>query len=97
MPIKWSALEVGQAMSEVEAQYNLAISFLDEAKAKAEEARKIAHLPQYMDQRLVRLVFTIERCSDIKAAAQSVRSSMPDGAVEAEREQAKYSQQSLTM
>lgn len=97
MPIRWSALEVDQAMSEVEAQYNLASSFLAEAKAKAEEARKIAHLPQYMDQRLVRLIYTIERCSAVKDAAQSVRSAMPDGAVEEEREQAKYSQQSLTM
>ena len=97
MPIRWSALEVDQAMSEVEAQYNLASSFLAEAKTKAEDARKIAHLPQYMDQRLARLVFTIERCSDIKAAAQSIRSAMPDGAVEAEREQAKYSQQGLAM
>ena len=97
MPIRWSALEVDQAMSEVEAQYNLASSFLAEAKMKAEEARKIAHLPQYMDQSLARLVFTIERCSDIKAAAQSVRNAMPDGAVNAESEQVKYSQQSLTM
>jgi len=97
MPIRWSALEVDQAMSEVEAQYNLASLFLAEAKTRAEEARKIAHLPQYIDQRLARLVFTIERCSDIKAAAQGVRSTMPDGAVKTEREQAKYSQQSLTM
>ena len=97
MPIRWSALEVDRAMSEVEAQYNLASSFLAEAKAKAEEARKIAHLPQYIDQRLVRLVFIIERCSAVKDAAKSIRSAMPDGAVEAEREQAKYSQQGLVM
>jgi hypothetical protein len=97
MPIRWSALEVDQAMSEVEAQYNLASSFLAEAKAKAEEAHKIAHLPQYMDQRLARLVITIERCSAVKDAVKSVRSAMPDGAVETEREQTKYSQQSLTM
>lgn len=97
MLIRWSALEVDQAMSEVEAQYNLSISFLAEAKAKAEEARKIAHLPQYMDQRLARLIYTIERCSDIEGAVKSVRSAMPDGAVEEEREQAKYSQQGLVM
>jgi len=97
MLIKWSALGVDRAMNEVEAQYALASSFLAEAKAKAEEAHKIAHLPQYMDQRLVRLIYTIERCSAVKDAARGVRGALPDGAVEAEREQAKYSQQSLTM
>ena len=97
MPIKWSALEVDRAMNEVEAQYNLASSFLAEARAKAQEARKIAHLPEYMDRRLVRLIFTIERCSAVKDAARNVRSALPDGAVEAEREQAKYSQQGLAM
>jgi len=97
MPIRWSALEVDQAMSEVEAQYNLASSFLAEAKAKAEEARKIAHLPQYIDQHLVRLVYTIERCSLVKDSAETIRSAIPDGAVEAEREQAKYSQQGFTL
>ncbi|GAI87586.1 unnamed protein product [marine sediment metagenome] len=97
MPIRWSALEVDRAMSEVEAQYNLASSFLAEAEAKAEEARKIAHLPQYMTQSLARLVYTIERCSMVKDSVNTIRSAIPDGAVEAEREQAKYSQQGLAM
>jgi len=80
----------------VEHQINLADSFLAEAKAKAEEARKIANLPLYVDQRLVRLICDIERIDNVRSAIEAVRKSIPDGAIEAEQERLKKgSQQSL--
>ncbi len=96
MPIKWSAVKVSEAMDEVESQVNLAEAFLNEAKAKAGTARKIADLPQYIDQRLIRLICEIERINNIRSAIEAVRKSLPDGAIEAERERLRDgSQQSL--
>ena len=96
MPIKWSAVKVDEAMNDVERQINLAESFLTEAKAKAEIARKIDVLPQYIDQRLIRLICDIERINNVRSSIEAVRQSIPDGAIEAEREHIKNgSQQSL--
>jgi len=96
MPIKWSAVKVSEAMDDVERQINLAESFLAEAKVKAEVARAIADLPQYIDQRLIRLTYDIQRIDNVRSAIEAVRQSIPDGAIEAEREHIKNgSQQSL--
>ena len=96
MPIKWSAVKVNKAMDDVERQINLAESFLAEAKVKAEAVRNIADLPQYVDQRLIRLICDIERIDNVKSSIEAVRKSIPDGAIEAEREHLKNgSQQSL--
>jgi hypothetical protein len=96
MPIKWSAVKVIEAMDEAEHQISLADSFLSEAKARAEGARKIADLPQYVDQRLVRLICDIERIDNVRSAIEAVRKSIPEGAIEAELERIKNgSQQSL--
>jgi len=96
MPIKWSAVKVSEAMDEVEHQVSLAEAFLTEAKTKATGARSIANLPQYVDERLIRVISQIERIDYIKDAITSVRESIPSGAIEAERGQGKHgSQQSL--
>ena len=96
MPIKWSAIKVNEAMDEVEHQIDLADSFLAEAKAMAETARRIADLPQYIDQRLIRLIYDIERINNVRNAIDAVRKSIPVGMIEAEREHLKNgSQQSL--
>ncbi|HUV75916.1 MAG TPA: hypothetical protein VMW00_04645 [Dehalococcoidales bacterium] len=96
MPIKWSAVKVSEAMNDVERQINLAESFLAEAKVKTEAARAIADLPQYIDQRLIRLICDIERINNVRSSIEAVRQSIPDGAIEAEREHIKNgSQQSL--
>jgi len=96
MPIRWSAVKVSQAMDEVEAQISLAAQFFAEALKKANEARKIPNLPQYIDHRLIGLISEIERIDRIKDRITSVRKDIPDGAIEAERESQKYgSQQSL--
>ena len=96
MPIKWSAVAVSEAMDEVERRINLAESFLADAKAKAEVSRRIANLPQYLDQRLIRLISDIERIDYVKAAIEAVRKAVPDGAIEAEINSARHgSQQSF--
>ena len=96
MPIKWSAIKVSEAMDDIERQINLAESFLAEARVKAEAARAIADLPQYVDQRLIRLTCDIERIDYVRTSIKAVRNDLPDGAVEAERERLKNgSQQSL--
>jgi len=96
MPIRWSAVKVSQAMDEVEHQVCLAESFFTEAKAKAKEARKIANLPLYLDQRLSRLLSQIERIDNVKSSIESVRNAIPKGTIEEEQERLKYgSQQSI--
>ena len=96
MPIKWSAVKVNEAMDDVERQINLAESFLAEARVKAEAVRNIADLPQYVDQRLIRLICDIERIDNVMSSIEAVRKAIPDGAIEAEQERLKNgSQQSL--
>ena len=93
MPIKWSALQVSEAMDEVERQLSLAEVFLAEAKAKTREARNIANLPGYLDERLVRLITEIERIDYTKGAIKSIRKTIPEGAIETEQERIKHGRQ----
>jgi len=96
MPIKWSAVKVNEAMDEVERQITLAEAFFTEAKAKATEARRIANLPEYIDQRLRHLISDIERIDNVKTTIKAIRQAIPDGAIEAEQELARHgSTQSL--
>ncbi|MBA7648478.1 hypothetical protein ES703_56264 [subsurface metagenome] len=96
MPIKWSAIKVSEAMDEVEQQVLLADQFIAEAKTKAEAAKHIANLPQYMEQRLNRLIDQLGRMEYIKGAIKAIRDDIPDGAIEAERGSTKHgSTQSL--
>ena len=85
MPIKWSALKVSEAMDMAEEFVNQADEPLERAKIVATEARKIANLPRYIDQRLIRLIGDIKRVDYVKAAIKSVRNSLPDGALEAQQ------------
>jgi len=96
MPIKWSAAKVSEAMDEVEQQVVLADQFIAEAKARAEAAKKINNLPQYIGQRINYLICHLDRMEDIKGAIASIRKDIPDGAIEAERKRTKHgSQESL--
>ena len=90
MPIKWSAVKVNEAMDEVEKQVFLADQFISEAKVRAEEAKKIANLPQYVEQHVSRLIYQIERMEEVKNAIESVRKDIPDRAIEAERNAGKH-------
>ncbi len=92
-------------MDKVEHQVNLAEVFLAEAKAMAKKAKSIDNLPGYIDQDLNRIIWEVERAiggssvgppGRLKAAIESVRKSIPYGAIEAERERLRRgSQQSL--
>ena len=93
MTIKWSALLVSDAMDMAEEFVNQAADPLEQAKIVANEARKIHNLPQYIDQRLVRLICDIERIDYIKSAIKAVRNDLPAGAVEAERRSLSHGQQ----
>ena len=96
MAIKWSAVRVSEAMDEVERQVTLADDFIAQAKVKAEEARKIPNLPQYMDTRLISLIGQLERMEYVKSAIERIRNDIPQEALEEERRLASYgSQQSL--
>ena len=90
MPIKWSATKVSEAMDEVEAQVLLADQFIADAKVKVEAARKIPNLPEYMKQRFERLIDQLDRMESIEGVIESARNTIPDGAIEAERESIKH-------
>lgn len=94
MPIRWSALNVSEAMDMVEESINQAIEPLEQARIVTREARNIQNLPQYVDQHLLRIIGEIDRAiggsqwepiGRLKGGIQSVRDSLPEGAVEQER------------
>jgi len=93
VPIKWSALRVSEAMDMVEEFISQADEPLEQAKIVANEARNIVNLPQYLDQRLVRLIIDIERIDYIKNSINAVRNELPDGAVEAEKKSESHGRQ----
>ena len=93
MPIKWSALRVNEAMDMVEEFISQAAEPLDQAKIVANEARNITNLPQYLDQRLVRLIIDIERIDSIRNSIAAVRRELPDGAVEEEKKSESHGRQ----
>jgi len=96
MPIKWSAVQVSQAMDMAAGFITEADLPLLQAKIVATEAKTIANLPGYLDDRLRRVITQLERIDYVKSAIEAVRNAIPDGAIEAERESLKYgSQQSL--
>jgi len=95
MPIKWNAVEVSEAMDKVEAEINKAVPFLEEARAIARQARGISNLPLYIEQILHRFEFVIEAAigdghhegsGSLRSCIKRVRDSIPDGAIEAERQ-----------
>jgi len=94
MPVKWSALKVNEAMDMVEEFVDQVVEPLEQARIVASEARNIPNLPQYVDQHLVRIIGEIDRAiggsqwepvGRLKAGIQSVRESLPDGAIEDEK------------
>ncbi len=93
MPIKWSALRVSEAMDMVEEFVNQAAEPLEQAKIVANEARNIANLPQYLDQRLARLAIDIERIDYIKSSIEAVRRDLPDEAIESEKKSVSHGRQ----
>ena len=90
MPIKWSAIKVNEAMDMAEDFVKEADLPLEQAKIVADEARRIANLPGYLDQRLVQLIWAIKGIDKVKSAIKAVRKDIPDGAIEAEQGRLRY-------
>jgi len=99
VPIKWSALKVREAADMMEEIVNEAIEPLERVLIVAREARQIANLPQYVDQDINRLIGEIQRAiggthyepeGRLRGCIESIRKSLPDGAVEAEQEKLKH-------
>jgi len=61
MPIRWSALQVSEAMDMVEEYYSQVIEPMEQAEIVVRQARKIPNLPQYIDQAISTLLMEIER------------------------------------
>ena len=93
MPIKWSPLRVSEAMEMAEELVNQVGEPLESAKIVATEARKIANLPQYLDQHLARLIGDIQRINNIKSSIKAVREDIPDGAIGVEQKRARHGNQ----
>ncbi len=89
MPIKWSALQVAEAMDEVEKLLDQAEPFLAEAQAKVGKATGIRNLPQYMSQRIQGLIYAIEARGRIKDSISGVLNCIPQDAIEADRQAGK--------
>ena len=87
MPIRWSAVEVSEALDQVEQQLALAESFLADAQAKANKATGIRNLPGYLFERFSRLAEMIrESRSRPRNAVRMARESIPEGAIAADIE-----------
>ena len=107
MPIKWSAVKVTEAMEKVKEHADQIIEPLKLAKLAADEALKIEHLPQYMEQRLRALAGEIDRVTggksswdsgkeysgNIHRSIQSVLDDIPEDAINAEERRGKHGRQ----
>src|SRR3972149_10977307 len=96
MPIKWSGLRVIEAMDMAEEYVSQAIEFLEQPLLVAEEAAKISNLPDYMKDRINRLIEELKRLtggvvyghetpSYLISAIDSIRDNIPKEALEQEK------------
>ena len=61
MPIRWSALQVSEAMDMVEEDYSQVSEPMEQAEIVVRQARQIPNLPRYIDQAVAALLGEIER------------------------------------
>ena len=106
MPIRWSALNVKEAAGMMEEFVNQVAEPLESAKLVAEEARKIASLPQYVDQDFIRFIGEIERAigggrfeeiGRLRACIASIRKDLPESSVELEQDRLKHGATAVLM
>ena len=99
MPIRWSAVEVSEAIDEIEVLLDQAEPTLRGAQKVISGALRIPHLPEYLGQSLRRLQWGLE--NEIKARRTQVevmRDKIPSDALRAEKETKKAgTQQSLRL
>jgi hypothetical protein len=82
-------------MDMVEEFVNQAAGPLEQANIVVNEARNIANLPQYLDQRLVHLIIDIRRIDYVRNSINAVRNDLPEGVVEAEKKSESHGRQSV--
>ena len=96
MPIKWSGLRVIEAMDMAEEHVSNAIEPLEQALLVAEEAAKIPNLPDYMKDRINRLIDELKRMtggvvygqqipSRLISSIDVIRDNIPKEALEEEK------------
>ena len=97
MAIKWSALRVSEEVDEIEELFNSITPTLWRMREKAEELRRIPHLPGYIDQPTVTMTFKVDNFNTyMRGFMERIRDRIPKEALEQERKALEYgSQQSL--
>ena len=86
MPIRWSAVSVSQKVDEIEELFNSVTPTLWQIREKAEELRRIPHLPGYIDQPAYMMTDKIGRFKDsMKGYVERIRNLIPKDALEEER------------
>jgi len=106
MPIRWNVLQVSEAADMIEEFVNQAAQPLEQVRIVAQEARKIANLPQYVDQHLCRIISDVERAigggqfdpvGRLRSGVQAIRKDIPESAIEEERAKLKIGRQQALM
>ena len=99
MPVRWSALKVSEAADMIEDFVNQAAEPLEQARIVAREARKIANLPQYVDDGFVHIIGEIDRAiggsqwepvGRLRPGIKAFRDSISSQAIEYERTSLKH-------
>ena len=99
MPVKWSAVSVIKATNMIEEYVSQAIEPLEQVRIVAREALNISDLPEYVGQQIRRLIGEVDRAiggsqfepeGRLRACIESIRNSIPEGAIKAEQESSKY-------
>ena len=90
---KRRALRVSEAMDMAEGFIGEAVERLKCAEIVVIEAGKIAGIPHYLDECLIRLITDIERIDDVSNTIEAIRESLADGAVKDDRKRRDSSSQ----
>ena len=94
MPIKWSAVKVGETVGEIEELMNSIRPTLWRMREKAEELRGIPNLPGYIDQPTVTMTSKVDNFNSyLKGYIERIRNLIPKEALEDERKALEYGRQ----
>jgi len=97
VPIKWSPDRVSRNADEVEELMSSIRPTLWLIREKAEELRRVPHLPGYIDQPAATMTFKVDNFNTyMKGYVERIRNLIPKEALEEERKAMEYgSQQSI--
>jgi hypothetical protein len=84
---------INEAMDMVEGLVSNAVELLEQANIVANEAKKVADIPRYLDERLNCLIIDIERIDCARSDIKAVRESLAGGGVKDERKRRERSHQ----